>query len=411
MRVGRKLSIFSWSMYDFASTIFSMNVISLYFALWVTVDMKEQDIFYSIAISLSMLLAAFTSPILGAISDHFRRRMPFLITTISICALFTTFISLTTHILPGLIFFIIANYCFQVAEVFYNALLPTVSGNRQIGRVSGIGIGLGYCGTIVGLLLVSPFAEKWGRHATFIPTALFYFIFSLPCFIFVKDKRQTGGNRDVLGIKQHVKNAFLKTKNTIIDIRRYKGLLPFFVAAFISFNAISTVFVFMSVYTEKVMHFSNTEIVTFYIVSSAFAAIGSFFSGFLTDYLGAKYTFTGALSLWCVAVFIAAISMHKYLFWIVGPMVGISLGTTWTSARTLAINLSPPDMVGEIFGFYGLMGRTSAVIGPLLWGVVVWGFQSLGLIKYRLAVISLLLFLSVGLLILQKVPCQKKRNP
>ena len=111
---NKKLTIFSWSVYDFANTIFAMNVISLYFALWVTVDMKGEDILYSLALSGSMLLVAISSPIMGTMSDRVGRRMPFLI-------LFT-----------------------------FNALLPQVSGKNKIGRVSGYGTSLGYCGTIGG---------------------------------------------------------------------------------------------------------------------------------------------------------------------------------------------------------------------------------------------------------------------
>jgi UMF1 family MFS transporter len=396
-------------MYDFASTIFSMNVISLYFALWVIVDKKGQDIFYSIALSTSMLLAALTSPILGAVSDHLGgRRMPFLIVFVTACAFFTMLIGVVNHLLSGLIFFVVANYCFQVADTFYNALLPTVSDHTTIGRVSGYGTGLGYCGTIVGLLAVSPFAAKWGRHATFIPTALFYFIFSLPCFFLVKDKLMPFRVDRHPTLWQTVERAFLKIRNTVIHIKQFKGLFIFFIAIFISFNAINTVFVFMSVYTKEIMAFSNTEIVTFYIVSSSFAIVGALLAGFITDKFGPKRTLTGALILWSFAILAAGITTHEIVFWIIGPCVGIGLGTTWTSSRALAIALSPAHMIGEIFGFYGLMGKTAAIVGPLVWGFVVLKFQFLGMLKYRIAVLTLLLFLILGVIILQGVPCPKK---
>ena len=411
MVVNRNLRVLSWSMYDFASTIFSMNVISLYFALWVIIDQKGQDIFYSIALSTSMLLAALTSPILGAISDHMGgRRMPFLISSATLCTVFTIFIGIVNHLLSGLVFFVIANYSFQVADMFYNALLPTVSNNTAIGRVSGYGTGLGYVGTIVGLLLVSPFAAKFGRHATFIPSALFYFIFSLPCFLLVKDKLRPMQCHQTITFFDTVKSAFLAIKKTIIDIKQFKGLFIFFIAIFIAFNAINTVFIFMSVYTKEIMDFSNAKILQFYIVSSAFAIIGAFIAGFITDKLGPKKTLTAAFLLWSFAIFTAGITTNKIIFWMVGPCVGISLGTTWTSSRALAIALSPAHMIGEVFGFYGFMGKTAAIFGPLVWGFVVLKFKFLGLLKYRLAVLSLLLFLILGLIILQGVPCKKKNT-
>ena len=76
MAASKNITIFSWAMYDFANTIFSMNVISLYFALWVTVDMHGADIMYSVAVSGSVLLAAISAPILGTLSDRLQRKMP-----------------------------------------------------------------------------------------------------------------------------------------------------------------------------------------------------------------------------------------------------------------------------------------------------------------------------------------------
>jgi len=387
-------------MYDFANTIFAMNVISLYFALWVTVDMKGEDIIYSWALSGSMLLAAVFSPIMGTISDRLGRRMPFLIFFTLICCVFTALIGLINKLILGLLFFAIANFCYQTAAIFYNALLPQISAKGQIGRVSGYGVGLGYCGTITGLLLVKPFVLRYGRQAAFIPTAILFLLFSLPCFLFVKDRLVDKRNKFELQIKE----AFRKIKETLMRIREYPGLFNFLIAAFLALNAINTLMVFMSVYTKKVIGFTDSEIVTFYIVSTVFAILSSFVTGFITDRFGSKRTLSIVLGLWCISILLVAVSFSKTVFWIVGPLVGICLGATWTSARALVVALSPPQMVGEVFGFYGLVGKSASIIGPLIWGVCVWAFGFLGISKYRLAILSLLLFLILGLIILQKVP-------
>ena len=400
--MSKKLVIFSWSMYDFANTIFAMNVITLYFALWVTVDMKGEDILYSWALSGSMLLAAITAPIMGAISDKLGRRMPFLIFFTLACCIFTACISIVNQLFAGLLFFAVANFCYQLADIFYNSLLAQVSDNKETGRISGYGTSLGYVGAIVGLLLVSPFVLKFGRQAAFIPTAFFFFLFALPCFLFVKDAKakQSPLNQNFLSI---IKEAFIKLRNTFINIRAYKNLMYFLIAAFISLNAINTIFIFMSVYIKKVIAFSDSKIIVFYVVSSVFAIIGSLVAGFITDAIGAKRTLTGVLIMWCVAALLAIFTFNETFFWFIGPLVGISLGGTWTSARTLAVHLSPPHMVGEVFGFYGLVGKTASVVGPLIWGISIWSFGFLGTIKYRIGIFILLLFLCLGLIILQKV--------
>ena len=404
--LNRKLTIFSWSMYDFANTIFAMNVISLYFALWVTVDMKGEDILYSLALSGSMLLVAVSSPIMGAISDRLGRRMPFLIFFTLISCVFTALIGLANRLFLGLVFFAIANFCYQIAAIFYNALLPQVSEKNQIGRVSGYGTGLGYCGTIAGLLLVRPFVLKMGRQAAFIPTAILFLLFSLPCFLFVKDRLINGVNKREK-FELQIRVAFKKIKKTFINIKKYPGLFNFLIAVFIALNAINTIIVFMSVYAKKVIGFTDPEIITFYIVSTVFAIISSFAAGFITDRLGSKRTLSIVLRLWCVSILLSIISFSKATFWVVGPLVGICLGATWTSARALVVDLSPPQMVGEVFGFYGLVGKSASIIGPLIWGLTVWTFGFLGILKYRLAIFALLLFLGVGYFFLRKVPDKK----
>jgi len=400
MKINRKLTIFSWSMYDFANTIFAMNVISLYFALWVTVDMKGEDILYSLALSGSMLLAAVSSPIMGAISDRLGRRMPFLICFTLICCAFTALIGLVNKLVLGLLFFTIANFCYQTAAIFYNALLPEISDKGQTGRVSGYGVSLGYCGTIAGLLLVRPFVLRYGRQAAFIPTAILFLLFSLPCFLFVKDRLVE--RIDKFGIR--IIDSFKKVKETFKHIREYPALFNFLIAAFIALNAINTLIVFMSVYTKKVMGFTDPEIIAFYIISTIFAILGSFVTGFITDRFGSKRILSIVLGLWCISILLVVISFSKTAFWAVGPLIGICLGATWTSARALVVDLSPPQMVGEVFGFYGLVGKSASIVGPLIWGVCVWGFGFLGILKYQIATLSLLPFLCLSFIILQKVP-------
>lgn len=404
---SRKLVIFSWAMYDFANTIFSMNVITLYFALWVTVDMHGEDIYYSFALSGSMLLSALAAPIFGTISDRMGRKMPFLISFTVLSCIFTALIGFSTNIVMGLVAFSIANFGYQLGNVFYNALLTNVSQYKKIGQVSGIGVGLGYFGTIAGLILVGPFALHYGRQAAFVPTAILFFLFSLPCFIFVRDSRSYLQNKIIDKSGNAIVAAFAEIKETFINIKKYSGILRFLIAAFIFLNAVDAVFIFMSVYAKKVIGFSDSEILVLYIFSSIFAILGAFSVGIVTDKFGAKRTLTGVLCLWCVAAILVIMSWSKHNFYIIGPLVGISLGGTWTSARTLLVDLTPPQMVGEFFGFYGLIGKTAAIVGSLIWGLSVLVFGFLGMLKYRIAVAALLLLLIVGLIILQKVPAKK----
>ena len=400
----QRRAVISWALYDFANNIFTMNVVTRYFARWV-VDVKgAEDIYYSFAVAASMILAAVTAPMLGTISDETGRRMPYIIVfTIVSCAA-TALIGHGGGLLIGLALFAVANYCYQISWVFYNALLPQVSDERNIGRISGFGKGLGYCGAIIGLLLVGPFVARRGIEAAFVPSGALFLLFSLPIFFFVRDKRI---HASTAGPVQVTATAFNKVRATIAHIGEYSGLTTFFAAAFLALCAIHGIIPFMAVYLSRVAGFTEPVVDRFLIVSTVFALAGSLGSGFLSDRFGPRRTLAMVLVLWCVAFALGALATSKAAFWIVGPLVGIALGATWVVARALVVKLSPPEMVGEAFGFFCLTGYLSFVVGPLVWGGVVWAFGFAGVIKYRLAIGILLLFLLSSLKILTRVPDER----
>lgn len=399
------LSTFSWSLYDFANTIFSMNVTSLYFALWVTVDHGGEDILYSTASSASMLLIALSSPVLGAVSDQVGRRLPFLVFFTTVCVLFTAGIGIVGNLWAGLLFFVVANYAYQSGLIYYDALLPVVSTERTRGRVSGIGVAMGYAGAIVGILAVSPFVEAGGRVASFVPTAALFAVFAIPCFLFVRERARDGarGARAVLFSAQAWRGALTQTVVTLRHARRFEGLLRFLVARFFYTDAVNTVIAFMSVYAVRVGGFSDTELKYLLIVSTTFAVAGSFAYGFVADRLGPKRTLNIVLSQWAVALALAAVVQSKELLWVVGAIAGLSMGSTWVCDRVFLLRLSPPQYVGEFFGLYGLAGKFSSIVGPMLWGAIVLALNAYDITKYRVAVFSLLVLLIVGAVILQGV--------
>ncbi len=397
----RKLTIISWGLYDFANNIFTMNVVTRYFAKWV-VDVKgAEDIFCSFSVSASMILAAITAPFLGSISDETGRRMPYIIVFTVLSCVATAFIGQGGRLLTGLILFAVANYCYQICWVFYNALLPQVSSERNLGRISGFGKGLGYCGALVGLLLVRPFVARGGVEAAFVPSGVLFLLFSLPIFFFVKDTEVAAAK---INLGQVFTRAFKKVGRTISHINEYSGLATFFLAAFLAMCSINAIIVFMVIYISRVGGFSESEIDVFLLTSILFAGAGAFVSGFISDRVGPKRALNMILLLWCLALVLGILANSKALFWVIGPLVGLSLGATWVVARALVVRLSPPKMVGEAFGFFCLTGYLSFVVGTLVWGAVVWAFAPLGVIKYRLAVCALLLFLLSSLKILKRVP-------
>ncbi len=438
-------SIAGWAIYDFANTIFSMNIATMYFAQWVVVDNGVEDIYYSISYSASMLLVALTMPALGAISDAKGKRLPFLLALTSVCVLTTALLGIAaasvsqvaTRVALALILFALANFCFEGGLVFYNALLPEVSTPKNIGKVSGWGVALGYVGAILGLLLVKPFVDgrifgcelpfsQGGRQDAFIPTALFFLLFSLPTFFWVKERLPE--IRSKIGIGQ----AFGRVWEGISNTRKFPGVLRFLLAYYFFSDAIATVTIFMAVYAQVVMGFPDSVKIWFFVMATTFAVVGSFLCGYVTDRVGPKKTLALVVLGWIVSLLVIVFTANRTVFWVTGPVIGICLGGTWTASRPLLAGLVPRENLGQFFGLYALSGKVAAVLGPLLWGVTVFYLKaespvvvkmisllddfgldlsahSISTIQYRFAVFVLVLMMIVGFVILLGVPDRSKK--
>ena len=361
-----------------------MNVISLYFALWVTVDHDGQDILYSTALSLSMLAVALSVPVFGALSDTTRKRRVPLIGLTLLCIFSTGMIGTTNHLWTGLILFMVANYGYQSALVFYNGMLPSISRGSHVGLVSGYGVALGYLGSILGMVLVKPFVESGGRSAAFLPTAGLLLLFSLPCFLFVMDHNTRSAPLF------RIKEAFNTLKETFLRARQYYSLFRFILIHFLVLDAVNTIIAFMSVYASKVIGFDDGQIIKFLISSTAGAMVGSMIIGILVKRKGVIWSYWLVLGLWIVSLSLTAVSQSESLFWLVGPIAGVGMGGVWVVSRAFIVELSPPEKVGEFFGLYGLAGKAASILGPMVWGGVVWALDSTGTLKYRVAVTVLL---------------------
>jgi UMF1 family MFS transporter len=252
-------------------------------------------------------------------------------------------------------------------------------------------------GTICALILVRPFVLRLGHQAAFFPTALYFFLFSLPCFLFVREEKQESTKIEFLKIIKGI-------KGTIKDLKKIDHLFNFLVASFLSLNAINTVLIFMSVYAKKVIKFSDMEINNFFILSSIFAICGSVVSGFISDRIGPKRAMSLVLLFWSITLSIAVLSFKKQVFWITGLLGGLSLGSSWVVSRALAIKIIPKSRLAEFFGIYGVTGKFSSIFGPIIWGLIILLLEPLGLLRYRLAIISLLCFIILGYLFLRKIP-------
>ena len=385
-------------MYDFANTIWALNMISLYFPLWVTQDNGADQSAFTLALSGSMLAVAATSPMLGAVSDRFGKRIPFLAVLVLICVVFTGLVGRVGGLISALVFFAIANFAYQSGNVFYDSLLPTVSREENRGRVSGLGVALGYVGSILGIFIIWPIANHWGRGAAFLPSGAIFLLFALPCFFLVKEPPSA----TPLSLKLLLE-GYAQLFRTLRGARTHANLLRFIAARFLYVDAVNTLLVVMVIYVTEVIGFTDNQARLLLITSTTFAIAGSLLYGRMVDRQGPKKTLTIVLLQWA-AVFIAvAVTFSAPLFWGIGALAGIALGGIWTADRAFLARLAPPEQMGEFFGLYQLAGRFASVIGPQIWGFTVDSLVDLGSLRFRIAVLVLLINVVLGFLVLMTV--------
>jgi MFS transporter, UMF1 family len=403
---GKARVAVAWALYDFANTIFSFAVVSSAIGLWLIADdrfgERDGNFILSIAVVVSVGINALVSPILGALSDRGGRRLPYLLFFTLLCIVPTAFIGWSAPVL-GVLLFIVANFAYQAALIYYDATLKTVSRPETRGRLSGIGVGVGYGGTIfAGLFML---ALGVGVDDRFLVAAVLFAVFAIPIFLFVRESGPIGrvGLNDVFG-------SLAQCVTTVRHAREVPGLLRFLVARFFYSDAVNTIIVVMSVVTTRAKGMSDAQALMVLLLLTVVAIFASFGWGRLVDRLGPRRTLMIVLTSWAVGLVLGAISLGIdgpigiAMFLIAGAILGSGLGGVQVADRVLMVRLSPPERIGEFFGLYGLVGKGSQVIGQLLYGVtLLLFFDSLGVGAYQLAVMTLLGTMLLGAWLLRPV--------
>ena len=374
-------AVVSWVLYDLANTIFSMGVVSAYFSVWVRDEVGAQraDSVYGIITAVSMAIIFVSSPLLGAMTDRARRRMPFLVVSTIVCVFFTALLARFGFYITAL-FFVIANVAYQAGLQFYDAMLPEVSHERNRGKISGIGVGVGYLGSYIAIGLGMDFAfGSEDKPFLFLMIAICFLLFALPCFIFVKER----GNphpREVFSMKM-LRESTGETIRTIRSGREYPGLVRFLVGRIFYTDPINTVIAIMMLYTINVAehtgltHDQGEETGKMIMMTAiTFAVIGGFVWGWLVDRWGPKRTLNYVLYLWIGVFLLAAaigiLGLPLATLYVVACSAGVALGGIWAADRPYMLRLTPPNRIGEFYGLYGMVGRFSAITGPLIWAIV-----------------------------------------
>jgi len=401
-----KSKIFVWTLFDFANTSFSVIIVTViyskYFSNYVTNGHKW---LWGLGVSLSMIIAALLSPPLGAIADisHKRKRFLLIFTLLSVICTALLFFVQKGDVILGLALFILANIGFEAGLVFYDAFLPNLTSSKNYGRVSGYGFAMGYLGALAILLIIMVLLPNSNSsdyyfyvRLSFIIAAAFFLFFSIPLFLILNEPKIKNPIKTDL-----LKNGIVKSFHTfksIFFLKDYPSIKKFLIAFFLYNDAIITIIVFASIFAANILKMTDEEIIYFFVIVQSTAIIGSFVFGIVSDHIGPKKTIIITLVIWLIVIIGAFFVQTIIEFYVVGLLAGMSIGSSQSCSRSLMALLTPKEREAEFFGFYdGLFGKSSAVIGPLFYGIIS-DFSN-----ERLAVLAIGLFFIAGIIILIKV--------
>ena len=394
-------AIAAWCSYDFANSVYPAVITATIFGVYFagTIVGNEAglgDLWWGRVISVSMMVVAVTSPLLGSVADNagVRKKLLFAYTylTIACVALFTTIEP--GMILWGFLLATLANIGFEGALVYYNAYLPDIAPPDRRGFISGLGFGVGYAGSGAGLLMVLPLVAREQLPLIWQAVAGFFALFSLPAFLALPTDspgRRTMAQAAIEGV-----TGF---RHILSDVLRQPNLRRFLLAFFVYIDGVNTTIYFAGIYAATTLGFSPTELIYLFLTVQMSALVGALALARPTDIWGPKRVITLTLVLWTVIVTAAYFVDQKSTFFVIAFLAGTGLGAVQSASRALMASLVPEGKEGEMFGFYALCGKSSSVVGPLVFGGIS---RALGG-NQRVAILSVAAFFLVGLVLLQRV--------
>ncbi len=408
-------AVWGWCLYDWANSAFPTVVQTFVISTWFTQAVAESKASgtaqWGWAMAASGLAIALMSPFLGAVADRSGRRTWWV-------AAFTAGMCLATGLIwwvrpePGsallcLVLVAVGTACFEIATVFYNALLPAVAAPERIGRISGWAWGLGYVGGLACLVAVlfgliqadppplglDPAAGETVRAAAVL-VAVWMAVFSIPFLLWVKDPRGAGG-----GLGPAMRDAL---PNLVRAVRRWPPASKvgrFLLARMLYTDGLNTLFAFGGVYAAGTFGMPLSQVIVFGIALNVTAGIGAGVSGWLDDAFGPKAVVLGSVAAISGIGLALVLTESVTLFWALGLLLGAFLGPAQAASRTYMARIAPPQDLNACFGLYALSGKVTAFAGPALLAIVTDATQS-----QRWGMATILIFLTTGGLLLATVP-------
>ncbi len=416
-------------MYDWANSgyvVITVGVLPAYFG---SVIVPEEgwlglsaESLWGYMVGLISLVLFLITPVLGAIADYRAQRLRFLRVCAYGGAVFVTcftFVS-TGDVLPAIVIFLAAHFGLAAANVFYDSMLPLISTDDTIDRVSSKGYALGYIGGGIYLLLAIVFifysenlgvSESLAARLSIGGSGIWWAGFSWYAFGRLQEvdqtRARTGDHREQMGHRNHLRLGFSRTWRTCRNLSGHRHLLLFVVAYIFYIDGVQTVINISAIYSSETLEISTSFIALVLLVVQFMAFFGALLFGRLSDRIGPKRSISFALVIW-TGVLVAAYYLpvgQNYPLLALGMVIGMVLGGTQALSRSLYGSIIPEQASAEFFGFFSVFTKFSAIWGPIIFATFR---QVTG--SSRPAVLSLVIFFGLGFVLLSLVNVEKARS-
>ncbi len=416
----------AWYMYDFGNSAYAAVVLlaiySAYFKDGV-VGGAEGSRLWGVAVGIAMLVVAVIAPILGAIADFSASKKKFLFLFSTLTWVFTALLFFVEKgdVFIGMLFFILAEIGYRGGQVFYNSLLPEIAEPEEMGRVSGNGWAIGSLGGILALFIILPpivliKGTTLPVRLSFPFTALFFLISTIPAYRWIKERASaqnlpTGENYLTIGFK--------RLARTIRSVRQFKEFSKFMIAFLVYNDGILMALDFAAIIGAVLYGMTQTQMIIFMIIVQVTSVAGAYGFAVIGEKIGYKKSLIYSLLAMIAAVAWMLFNQTLTGFFVIGALAGFALTGVQSISRTMVGMFSPKGQSAEFFGFFSVVGRTSSFIGPTVYGFLAlwaarWFERTQGMGTFvaeqagqRVAIISIILFLVLGLVLFLRVNEEK----
>ncbi len=374
-------SVISWALYDWANSAFATTVMAGFFPIFfkqywsVGADVSVSTARLGVANSLAGIVVALSAPLLGAIADRGSAKKHFLIFFAYMGAVMTSALYLVGmgEWPAAIVLYALATLGFSGGNIFYDSLLTGVASEKRFDVVSSLGFGLGYLGG--GLLFgfnvwmtLSPetfgFADA-GRAVrfSFLTVGIWWAVFTIPLILFV-DEPYTGRARSGLAM---VSGGLRQLRATLGEVRRLRTLSLFLLAYWCYIDGVDTV-IRMAVDYGLSIGFESKDLILALLITQFVGFPCAVGFGRLGNRIGPKRAIYSALVVYVLVCIWGAFMRERLEFYLLAAVVGTVQGGIQALSRSFYARMIPPDKSAEFFGFYNMLGKFAAVVGPALMG-------------------------------------------